>query len=451
MQKISRVTYLKKMARSRYIFDPLYGRVYLPDFVWDIFTSPELQRLREVRLCNINSLCLTGGGNINRYEHAIGTFHLANECLKARPPLNPISEKEQKLLLLAALLHDVASSAFGHSVEYIESMHGFDHEKAFEYVTLGKKSDSYSFQFLPLEPIFFGLPRELLKTISVEDLELIGKIISGKTRLGKLINSPIDLDNIDNVFRMGYHIGIVRSGEVPLKLARSLYIQGDEIILKKEAIPLVEEWYKVRKNLYLLLLLNPDEFSGKCMLTEAIEQSKSNKTSPFTWHDVDFELLEKLKVTSSESAELVSRLMKGDLYGCIGIFTTTIDKYNIFRNIEEKRALEERLSGIIRDSFKPAMKSAMIAMHPILDSNKTQRAIDLKTDDGTIVHIGTPTNHLLIGVFFKNVDLSMHKIHSMPDILASKIRKKVHEYLSKELGDPSISEKELYGELKEID
>jgi uncharacterized protein len=412
-----------------------------------------LQRLREVRLCNINSLCLMGGGNINRYEHAIGTFHLASECLESRPPLNPMSAKEQKLLLYAALLHDVASSAFGHSVEYIESLHGFDHEKAFDYVALGKKGDNYSYRFSTLEPIFFGLPRELLKKIPAEDLEMVGKIIAGKTRLGKLINSPIDLDNIDNVFRMAYHIGIVKSGEVPLKLAKSFFIQGDELILKKEAIPLVNEWYRVRKNLYLLLLLNPEEFSGKCMLTEAIEVAKNSANiAPFTWHDVDFELLEKLKGTSAESANIVSRLMKGDLYGCIGIFSTVkSDKYSLFRNIESKRSLEERLSKIIRDSFKPSLKSAMIAMHPILDINKTQRQIKLKTDDGQIIEIGSPTNQLLIGVFFKNVDLSSNKIHSMPIDLVSKVRATIHEYLSKEFDDPFIAERDLYGELKEID
>lgn len=444
---------MKGTSRNTYILDPLYGPIYLPDFAWDIFTSPELQRLREVRLCNINSLCLIGGANINRYEHALGTFHLANECLKSRPPLNPISEKEQRLLLLAALLHDIASSAFGHSVEYIESLLGFDHEKAFDYVALGKKGEGYSYKFSTLEPIFFGLPRELLKKIPVEDLEIIGKIIAGKTRFGKLINSLIDLDNIDNVFRMAYHIGIVKSGEIPLKLARLLFIQGDELILRKDAIQLVHEWYKVRKNLYLLLLLNPEEFSGKCMLTEAIEEAKkSAKIAPFTWHDVDFELLEKLKGTSAESANIISRLMKGDLYGCIGIFSTIkSDKYTLLRNTESKRLLEERLSKIIRNTFKPGLKSAMIAMHPILDINKTQRQIKLKTDDNDLIEIGSPTNQLLVGVFFKNVDYNSNKIHTMPLDLISKVRETIREYLSKEFGDPSIIEKELYGELKEIE
>ena len=136
----------------------------------------------------------------------------------------------------------------------------------------------------------------------------------------------------------------------------------------------------------------------------------------------------------------------------VSVFTTTkTDKYNLFRNIKTKQALEGELSKIIRDDVKPALKSAMLATHPILDSNKTQRAISLRTDDGSMAQIGTPTNQLLIGVFFKNVDLGAQKIQHMPDALLAKIRQRVRKFLCEQLNDQSISEKELYGELKELD
>ena len=48
-----------KMRKGRYIFDALYGVMELPEFLWEVFLCPEFQRLREVRMCNINSLCLT--------------------------------------------------------------------------------------------------------------------------------------------------------------------------------------------------------------------------------------------------------------------------------------------------------------------------------------------------------------------------------------------------------
>jgi hypothetical protein len=434
---------------KRYIYDSLYGPIYLPGFIWDIIPCPELQRLREVRLCNINSLCLTGGANINRYEHAIGTCFLAQECLKSWPLLNPISEKERKLFLLAALLHDVPSAAFGHTVEYIESKFGFEHE-AFRYVITGRKQTDYLYKSTTLEPIFFGLHRELPSKINEEELNEIDEIIKGKGRFGPLLNFTMDLDNIDNVFRLAYHIGLVKSGETPLRLARSLYIENNKLTVKKYVIPLIEEWHNVRKKLYKFLLLNPEEFSAKCMLTEAIEIAKSKEIYPFSWCDVDYEFLKKLSKVSSESSIIISRLLKGDLYGCVGIFSTTkIDKYEIFNHAEKRIEIEKELSEKVRSKSSSRFKSAMIAIHPIIDVNKTERQVCIQTDDGRIVKIGQSSNQLLLGVFFKNVDLNTYKIKNISTNTMDKIRQEIYNYLSDILEDQNLREIELYGEINE--
>lgn len=506
---------------KRYIYDPLYGIIYLPDFIWDVISCPELQRLREVRLCNINSLCLTGGANINRYEHAIGTCYLAQECLDSKPPLNPVSEKERTLFLLAALLHDVVSGAFGHSVQYIEK---FEHEKEFKYAVLGEKGETYQYKLATSEPIFFGMPRELPSKLTKEDIEEIGEIIAGKGRFGPLIKGTMDLDNIDNVFRLAYHIGLVKSGETPLKLAKSLYIgySGEEkgkLIVRKDEVSLIEEWYKIRKKLYLLLLQNPEEFSAKCMLTEAIEISKEKNYLSFNWYDVDFELLQKSSKVSSETSNIISRLMKGQLYGCMGIFSTSkIDKYELFTDKNERRELENELSeriktkhlttvdtslrdiiyrkeipDVLRENLstigynlsdKAIIKSSgenkwkiedkrytylvkqinngievyeliskykdiKVAIHPIRDVNKTERHVRIRTDEGKIIKIGKSTHQLLIGVFFKNIDLNVYKIDKV--YKDAKIHKEVFTYLSNILEDPNLREVALYGEVKKSD
>jgi len=439
---------MKKTYKSkRYIYDALYGAIYLPDFLWDIIPCSEIQRLREIRLCNINSFCLTGGSNINRYEHAIGTCYLAQECLKSWPPLSPISEKEQKVFLLAALLHDVPSAAFGHSVEYVESKFGFEH-KAFKYAITGGKETNYLYKSATLEPIFFGMRRELLYKISDEDLNKIDEIVKGEGRFGPLINSTMDLDNIDNVFRLGYHIGLVKSSAVPLKLARSLYIENNKLTIKKEAIAFVEEWHKIRKKLYLLLLLNPEEFSAKCMLTEAIEIAKAKEIHPFRWYYIDYELFKKLSNVSSESSIIISRLLKGDLYGCIGIFSTIeIDKYEIFSETRKRTKAEAELNKRIRSKVLSGFKSAMVALHPIIDANKTERQVCIQTDDGRVIKIGKSSNRLLIGVFFKNQNLNIYKIKNVSNDTMHKIRQEVYKYLSDILEDPNLQEVELYGEI----
>jgi len=459
VQKALSVLRMKEIwENKRYIYDPLYGIINdLPRFVWDVIPCPELQRLREVRLCNINSFCLPGGANINRYEHAVGTCYLAQECLNSWPLLSPIDTKEKERFLLAALLHDVVSAAFGHSVEYIESKEGFDHERAFKYIILGEKKGSYRYKYATLEPIFFGMPRALASKLADEDIEAIGEIVAGNGRFGPLINSTMDLDNIDNVFRLAYHIGLVKSGEVPLKLARSLYTgqpttdKYGKLILRKEAIPLVEEWHKVRKELYSLLLLNPEEFSAKCMLNEAIEIAKEKAYLPFNWYDVDHELLEKLSNICSESRNIISRLMVGDLYGCMGIFSTTrTDKYESISDISTRKKLELNLIEMIQSRFDPRFKDAMIAIHPILDVNKTERRVCIQTDDGTVVQIGKSSNQLLIGVFFKNVYLNTYTISDIPYGIKNEMCRKISAYLSDVLGDPNLRQLKLYGEIQKL-
>ena len=544
MRKIVK-KYNKKTKIKRYIYDALYGIIYLPDFIWDIISCPELQRLREVRLCNINSLCLTGGANINRYEHAIGTCYLAKVCLENWPILNPITEEEKIHFLLAALLHDVVSGAFGHSIEYVE---GFKHEEGFKYAVTGEKDSEYNYKALSTEPIFFGMPRELVSKLeNLEkkykikiNIEKIGEIIAGRGRLGPLMNSTMDLDNIDNVFRLAYHIGLVKSGEVPLKLARSLYIKDKNLVIKKEAVPLIQEWFNVRKKLYSFLLLNPEEFSAKCMLTEAIELAKVKEKEPFRWFHVDFELLEKLskisivripikellsqdiefdltkddfkgeldKLIISENLKLIfkqyninisssaiiektedgwriknkgkeylikekkgklviykigirgetistiiSRLMKGELYGCIGIFATSkIDKNNIFTDFIKKRELEDELSSIIRKKCDSIFKNAMIAIHSIMDVNKTERQVIIQTDSGETAKVGRSSKRLLIGVFFRNKNLNMYTLYELnaksPKKL-EKVQQEVYKYFVDILDDPNLKSMKLYGEVDE--
>ena len=62
---------------NKYIYDSLYGAIYSSRIRMKVIFTPEVKRLRELRLCNINSYVWSGGANINRFEHTIGTCHLA--------------------------------------------------------------------------------------------------------------------------------------------------------------------------------------------------------------------------------------------------------------------------------------------------------------------------------------------------------------------------------------
>ena len=395
------------MQPERYVFDVLYGGISLPAYVWEVLPSPELQRLREIRLCNINSLCLTGGANINRYEHALGTSHLAYQCLKTWPR-NPSLTVERRFVL-AALLHDIGSSAFGHSVQYIIHRAGFEHESVGHLMSAVDSSTEFSYQKVSLESVFFGMPKHLHLLLDASDRQVIAEIISGGGEYGPLISSAMDLDNIDNVFRLAYHIGLSRDTETPLQLARAMRVESGEVVTKREAIPLVFRWWRVRKCLYEFLLRNPDEFSAKCMLEQAVAEGAGDQQ--FRWHHVDFELLERIATISADLKILASRLMVGELYGCLGIYNAAdISGHDRLAPGEERRGLEERISRGLRESGIARLGNAVVRIHTIYDVEKTERQISIKTEDGERVAVGTSTRRLLIGVFLENKHLSMGEL-----------------------------------------
>jgi uncharacterized protein len=309
---------------QRYILDSLYGIIHLPDYIWDVLFIPEMQRLRELRLYNINSLCFTGGANINRYEHSIGTCYLALKCIESN--LQDLPQKQQQLFVLAALFHDLYNAAFGHSLEYVEN---FSPEHLFFSAATGKKYEKYEYKHASFEPIYFGMCQEVtLKLVNhlkytEDDIRMIGEYICGTGEYGVLLSGSIDLDNIDNVYRMSYHMGLTKDKQTPLILAQSIWAMNNKLFIKDQSLDLVKEWINLRNKLYSFLILNADDFSAKYMLTEAIELSKSKSKPQFAWYDTDFQLLEKLANTSSDVANIISRLMKGNVYGCIVIYSTT--------------------------------------------------------------------------------------------------------------------------------
>ena len=286
-----------------YIWDALYGKIEFSPLVYKCMLSPEVQRLREVRLCNINSLCITGSSNTNRFDHSVGTAYLAAINIEAAVQKHlKLTKKEKETFIIAALLHDVANGPFGHSYEYIMEKKGFIPEQGLgdvlgDVVSTGIGAHKNS---SPFETIFFGKLRALTSILNGSQKEEVSQIIAGCHPLSKLISDSIDLDNIDNVFRMAYHMGLDFRKEAPIKLAESMFIENGSVVFLQEAKTYLEEWYLVRQRVYKFLLLNPQEFAGKYMLTEAmdilfecISQGKAEGRD-IKWNYTDYQLMEEL-------------------------------------------------------------------------------------------------------------------------------------------------------------
>ena len=242
--------------------DILYGKLILPDWIVPFVRLPEFVRLRGVRLSNVDSFQFKDLSGPTRWEHCIAVAALALRCGEKRrlPP------KELIQLTLAALLHDVATPPFAHTMEYV--LEGFDHEveshRILRAIHAGDTDPSFPV-FASQLPQFHKVCLKVSKEIGIPiDPDEVAKLIVGDGELGFLLNGTVDLDNADNVTRAALHLGLDVDKRIPLAVADWLATQKNVPVnlgeVRNEA---VIEWVRYRNQLYSAFFDSSDEEQGR--------------------------------------------------------------------------------------------------------------------------------------------------------------------------------------------
>jgi uncharacterized protein len=110
--------------KASVIRDPVHGDIRLTGEELSLIDTPEFQRLRGVRQLGTAYLVFPGAHH-TRFEHQIGSAHMAsamiaaierNKASDAARHLG-ITRDEERIIRIAALLHDVTHMPFGHNIE----------------------------------------------------------------------------------------------------------------------------------------------------------------------------------------------------------------------------------------------------------------------------------------------------------------------------------------------
>lgn len=262
------------------LLDCLYGRIALPDELGQLAALPIVQRLRHVGLSNVDSVSLSGISGTRRYEHVVAVAYLSlNLGLYHR-----LSDFEKRTLSAAALLHDWAIGPFGHLLEEAAEYSGvdYDHEKKLESLLSTKHPGETGGVGLQ---IYYGRQTGLnswaVKTFSGDDrraLKAISQNILGDERLGKLISGRIDIDNLDNVCRMAFHMGLEFDKALPLKIVQGIEGVTDDGLfeLTQPAFANLKIWSSLRETVYQHLMPAMPDFSAKTMIIHAAAAALSS-------------------------------------------------------------------------------------------------------------------------------------------------------------------------------
>lgn len=188
------------------IRDPVHGYVKLDSLASELSETPQMQRLRWIKQLGLASLVYPGA-NHTRFEHSLGTYHLA--CVLA----DHLGLKEEERLKVgaAAFLHDVGHGPLSHATEaalahYLRR----NHESAIDILRRGEL-------------------REVLDRHGLTPAE-IQSLISGNG-LGQIVSGEIDVDRMDYLLRDAHYTGVAYGViDHPRLLQKMLLYQGQLVV-----------------------------------------------------------------------------------------------------------------------------------------------------------------------------------------------------------------------------
>jgi HD superfamily phosphohydrolase len=190
------------------IRDPLWNNIRVDSAALRLVDTRVFQRLRYVRQLGLAYLVYPGATH-SRFEHALGTYHLARSTLallNERGELTRVAHDECAVVRAAALLHDVGHYPFSHALEEIGVLH--HEEVARPLITQGPLAEA------------------LVAGIGADAPSRVFDLIrgAGTSPLRGLISGSLDLDKIEYLKRDALMCG-VPYGEIDVdRLVNSLVL-----------------------------------------------------------------------------------------------------------------------------------------------------------------------------------------------------------------------------------
>jgi HD superfamily phosphohydrolase len=200
----------------KFIKDPVHGYIEVqPDMERFLDSSP-LQRLRHIRQLGFAYLVYPGA-NHSRFEHSLGTMHLATVMCHNLD----LDQKESRLVTLAALLHDCGHGPFSHASEPFMK----------EFVGRGHEEIGY---LIDIEPL-----AGLLKDASLEPRDLVG-IMEGGHPLSTIIHGDLDVDRMDYLLRDAHYTGVPYGTVDAQRLIQNTILSAQGLVLDESGLNAAE-------------------------------------------------------------------------------------------------------------------------------------------------------------------------------------------------------------------
>lgn len=271
------------------LYDVLYGFVPITEWEEKIINSPFFQRLRWIKQLSFANYIFPGAEH-NRFGHTIGVMHSMDQMLRALGLAVPDHElfdaratspaaMLHKSLRISALMHDIGTFPFSHTVEYGYIRHGNDgrrkHKRGAKDLV---NNHEHLGAFIIKNTRYDGGITRILEDYGF-DVQMISKIIKGESPYAvanQLMHSDLDADRMDYLMRDSYYTGIqygqfdrdyILANLTTFDLGRGQLAFG----VRENAMRAVEDFLIARFNWYSQVIKNPQSSKFDVISTNIAE------------------------------------------------------------------------------------------------------------------------------------------------------------------------------------
>jgi len=325
---------------SKTIRDSIHGNIKIEGIFLDLLDSPEIQRLHNVKQLGLTHLVFPGAHH-TRLEHSLGAYNMAyktSEILK-------LDEDERELVNCAALLHDIGHGPFSHTLESIlRNSLDVDHVDLTERLIFGEYEifDSREKKFISSQSVHEILSKNNINHRHIADI-IKGKM-RGRSYLGQLLDSSIDVDQLDYLIRDAFYTGVAYGMIDIERFLQTLIINDNQLAIVRKGVGVVENILMARTLMYSSVYYHKTVRIAELMLSKSIEMMPDVK--PFDFYKMtDAELVNDLKKKGLYQNEIITCLKYRILFKQAYILTrSNLDEQNkeIVKDLENVNIRKEK-------------------------------------------------------------------------------------------------------------
>jgi HD superfamily phosphohydrolase len=272
------------------IFDNIHGYIEIDDVAKSIIDTPEFQRLRRIHQGGVMYYVFPTA-NHSRFEHSIGTYHLAKKLIiniKKRQPELGITNNIIKIVSIAGLCHDLGHLMYSHLFDDLFL------PKLKNYKVFGKKAIHEERSIIILDHVI----KKYNINITEGEFKVISDLINPKTsdyekweeefKIGKwlfeIISNPknnVDVDKFDYINRDNRAIGLKLDVDFSRLILQPRVI-NDEICYPIQAKENLYHLFFIRYQLHRRVYHHKTVKAIELMLVDLLfELEKSHKISEY--------------------------------------------------------------------------------------------------------------------------------------------------------------------------